>query len=402
MAKGLGVHGNARGKVGNLVGSVLNGQQVWRSYQPQVRNPKTLGQVAQRIKLQAASTFYSMFDGLLDHSWQGVPYGNRSRLEFMRRALSADAGYPYIVKGDKSYYPGMYPMSSGSLSTVVVDSNQTFDSCTCFGTSLRVENYSGVGTTFRQFVESLIAGTPGLVDGDQLTICEVYDRPIDGVSVYVPVYRRIVLALDSPYENVESTDTWFDVQTEVGQPHVLFGVGEGGRVFVGLRDTGTQAVSCAVIVSRRSGSSWLRSNSSMWLLPLVRERLMSGTLYQSAIDSYMDGANSVNSPWYLNRGNAQSFPGKVVALNGIVAGTATTYMAGLDSDNRNVVVFTTNGTATGSLIGIDGNPMGAPAGSLEGGVGATTMWFATFMQQFESSNQGANVPLAPIPVTPAL
>ena len=63
MAKGTGLIGNFKGKVGNTVGYKLaasnNGQtQGIRVYQPIVKNPKSAGQAEQRAKLLAVNTTY--------------------------------------------------------------------------------------------------------------------------------------------------------------------------------------------------------------------------------------------------------------------------------------------------------------------------------------------------------
>lgn len=49
MATGVGIHGNASGKIGNVVGRDLAGTQVWAAYQPKVHNPRTPLQVANRL-----------------------------------------------------------------------------------------------------------------------------------------------------------------------------------------------------------------------------------------------------------------------------------------------------------------------------------------------------------------
>lgn len=55
MAKVTSLQGKANGKVGSIVYSVAAGQQIAREYQPNVANPNTAGQVAQRAKLKLAS-----------------------------------------------------------------------------------------------------------------------------------------------------------------------------------------------------------------------------------------------------------------------------------------------------------------------------------------------------------
>lgn len=60
-----GVFGSFRGKVGNVVGRVLQGQQVYAIYQPSVANPQTPAQIAQRAKFKKASEFFSSINSAL-------------------------------------------------------------------------------------------------------------------------------------------------------------------------------------------------------------------------------------------------------------------------------------------------------------------------------------------------
>lgn len=53
--KSTGLFGKNRGRVGGVVYSNYRGQQIVRSYQPQVKNPNTVAQVGQRAKFKLAS-----------------------------------------------------------------------------------------------------------------------------------------------------------------------------------------------------------------------------------------------------------------------------------------------------------------------------------------------------------
>ncbi|MFC2107286.1 DUF6266 family protein [Bacteroidota bacterium] len=55
-----GILGGFIGKVGNVVGSRIFGIDVMRSYQPNVRNPKTEGQLTQRGKFRLIVSFISL------------------------------------------------------------------------------------------------------------------------------------------------------------------------------------------------------------------------------------------------------------------------------------------------------------------------------------------------------
>lgn len=87
MAKGNLIMGTARGKLGEVVFSRQNGQQVSRQYIRNPKNPKTQGQQIQRAIMATVSKMYGMGKEIFDHSFQGkgVPAGS------MRRFLKVNA-----------------------------------------------------------------------------------------------------------------------------------------------------------------------------------------------------------------------------------------------------------------------------------------------------------------------
>lgn len=56
-----GILGGFRGRVGTVVGSKIFGIDVMRSYQPNVRNPRTIGQVSQRSRFSFVVLFLRAF-----------------------------------------------------------------------------------------------------------------------------------------------------------------------------------------------------------------------------------------------------------------------------------------------------------------------------------------------------
>lgn len=87
MARGNLVMGTARGKLGEVVFSRQNGQQVSRQYIRNPKNPKTQGQQIQRAIMATCAKMYGMGKEIFDHSFQGkgVPAGS------MRRFLKVNA-----------------------------------------------------------------------------------------------------------------------------------------------------------------------------------------------------------------------------------------------------------------------------------------------------------------------
>lgn len=83
MAKGNMLLGYSRGKVGDLVFKRVNGKQVTVPRVRVISNPKTDAQVINRIAFSTASKTAQQLRGIVDHSFQGIPYGAASVNHFV-------------------------------------------------------------------------------------------------------------------------------------------------------------------------------------------------------------------------------------------------------------------------------------------------------------------------------
>lgn len=168
MAKGLGIIGNFKGKVGNIVGYNLkdsNNKQTQglRAYQPVVRNPKTSRQAEQRAKMAPINATYRALKGIIDRGQEGVAYGNKSRLRFLSEAMKQFDG-PWFEKGDAITLPIKTNITRGSLPTIRI-STTTEEDCTVDISVGAVEQIATVGA----LSTALLANNSFLKEGDQLT-----------------------------------------------------------------------------------------------------------------------------------------------------------------------------------------------------------------------------------------
>ena len=169
MAKGIGLIGNFKGKVGNTVGYKLtasnNGQtQGIRVYQPIVKNPKSAGQAEQRAKLLAVNATYRALKMVIDRGNEGLPYGNKSRIAWLKTALKAE-GMPWIEKGKIVTAPVLTTLTKGTLPSIGYTPNEDFLNIACAG----AKSETTVGTVGA--ISTLLkAAYSWLQDGDQITI----------------------------------------------------------------------------------------------------------------------------------------------------------------------------------------------------------------------------------------
>lgn len=291
MAKGAILVGTFSGKLGNIVGYSLKNSsnkvtQATRAYVADVSNPQTELQAIQRLKMSPAVNFYRQLGRILNNAWQGTKYGTRSRQMFMKLALTQSTGIPFLVKNDKKFYPGEYPVSIGSIPSQRID---TF-SGSKISSFINLNGALDESSTWGEFSQMIINNNYGLKNGDKLTWIFVY-QTADGD--YVPVFTYVILDTTSTEitDNVlnASNFDYDDLMIEV----LVLGV-------QGFRDL--SCVAGAIIVSRLDeNGKWLRSSSTMQCATTYLANQMGSAAYAAALASYMS-SSEISSDWYLNFG----------------------------------------------------------------------------------------------------
>ena len=272
MAKGTGLIGNFKGKVGNAVGYKLsasnNGQtQGIRVYQPIVKNPKTAAQAEQRAKLSPINATYRALKMVIDRGNEGLPYGNKSRLAWLKGAFKAEV-MPWFEKGAAVTAPVCCPLTKGSLSFAyrITEANDDVRI---------VVDYlaSATDNTIGKVSEKILAVYPELKEGDQLTFVSVMD---DNSFLYSQVSSFVI--------NTTSTDA---VPSE-------FSVEDGALVQAMYSGV---AVAGAIILSREGANGeHLRSTTSLALMEDYPTAVLADAAKTAAIASYQASAAS-NSDW---------------------------------------------------------------------------------------------------------
>ena len=169
MAKGIGLIGNFQGKVGNMVGYKLSdsntgNSQGIRVYQPIVRNPKTSAQAEQRAKLAPINATYRALKMIIDRGNEGLPYGNKSRLAWLKTAFKAEH-MPWYVKGAQVKCVVPTQLTKGSLPSLNYDNTTGI-------LNIDVEGVSGEASaaTIGGVSAILLSKYSTLKAGDQVTI----------------------------------------------------------------------------------------------------------------------------------------------------------------------------------------------------------------------------------------
>lgn len=340
-----GAFGFLRKSIGSIVYSTstasLSGEkkQVARSKPTSVRNPRTLSQIVQRMKVGPAQLFYAAFEKAagsvennpLSHSWQGVPYGPKSRTKFLQLAMTGDPK-AYVPKGINFPVPGVYQVSQGSLPSLLnVESNGVADTLFVVGSALS----AGSVATLNDM---------GIQVGDQITILGLVDN-YNGE--YEATFGRVIVGAGNEWELTDANGgTLEDIEWRRDGPTLM----------------DTKVACIAGIVSRGTSSSTAKRSTAFMRLNPDYASLMSPEAYDAAVDSYIEGVayNSLNSDWYLNQGTTQAFNGQVYSQQltlaqgeGVDEFTGT-FLLGrqIEGSNMRNVIFTSDGTANGTAYAL--------------------------------------------------
>lgn len=302
MSKGNMLLGHARGKVGDLVFSRSNGQQVVRARASVVRNPKTESQIIQRIILNTISQAYSMMRPIVDHSIEGATPGQETMSKFMsdnlkwlRANVANIANYANIRAfspiGTSDFALNAYQVAKGSLPSVNISSlSIEGDTDNTFLMALTDNTYGGVIARY------------GLQRGDQLTFIFIH-KDDDGNARFS--YNRVILDPRDANGNELPLSTAFVTGSAITSPSaknegsfsiLRFVNGSGVQFAEGESST---MVAAAVIVSRKgSDGNWLRSSAN--LVIKVADAAKRGVTLQEAITLAENTAIDTTSPLYLN------------------------------------------------------------------------------------------------------
>lgn len=271
MGKGIGLIGNFRGKVGNMVGYNLkdsNNKQTQgvRVYQPVVKNPKSYGQAEQRAKLMPINATYRLIKPIIDRGQETKAYGNKSRLAWLKSALKNYDGM-WSNKGEMSQFIPLLPVTQGSLNNPITLEGGAGEMHFA-AQGLEVAEHPVLGTV----ATAVLATYPTLKAGDQITI--IAFSAFDGTPIVK--YDSFVLDTES---TAAMNSNWQTLANKVA--------------FV--TDTFDAYAYCVIISREGSAGQHLRSTSSIVATPEYATSSEIRDSKEPAIRSYMAGG--VNSDW---------------------------------------------------------------------------------------------------------
>lgn len=302
-----------KGKLGNIVGyKGRDGKRLARIRQTEVKNPKTDGQIIQRMILATGSKAYGLMKSICDHSWQGVAYGGVSQSYFLKKAMErirkfvADsmAVFPSSVTDPQQWVGLARPdrlweagyglqISEGTIPSVtpvyknIGTQEEPEYELSRFGSEITVAQ--GATPTLGDVLESF-----GANRGDQITIVGILRNGQFSHSRYCVA------------SEADDTKAWYpDVQEGIDSD-ILTDESKFGNVMLAFDATekgmkvepafeGQQVEAAAVIISRKVGNVWQRSTE--YLMPV---RMVSSV--DAIIKLWQLGTTEIptENPYYLN------------------------------------------------------------------------------------------------------
>lgn len=316
------------------------------SMKPQsVKNPNTVAQIIQRMKVTPAQLFYSAFeqaassveDNPLSHSFAGYEYGSKNRLRFMQLAMQGEPK-AYVPKGINFVVPGEYQVSEGNLQSLPWRTELNGE----MAENTLLVTFDGTAMTAEGIAR---LSNYGVAVGDQLTALALIEKN----ERYEARFARIIVGVG----NVSSNPGMQIDVTTLGHFNNGYVDGEEGQFAV---------AGLAIVVSRGVTNSAQRSREIMRVEDAFRG-LLSVEAFNAAIQSYQQNIiyNSMNSAWYLNQGSSQAFNGTVFtqklilpAASGVDAFTGDFILGrSLEGGNLVVSIFTSDGTNNGTAYVVD-------------------------------------------------
>lgn len=324
MAISKSFFGLRKGSTKDHTFATYRGQQVTKSRVSKVANPQSDQQMMQRLKLVTVANAATKLKGLVNHSFEGVAYGQSSVSKFRAVNLVTDAVTvnSYVPKGYGDCGVADYIVSKGSLPEITVAWHQgqtTSADVSLFRVPAAPENKGVVKAWMKM---------NNLKENDQLTFLAGFRTGSilnsNGLDVYAHSFAiaRLELKFDEEGELILSKDginEGWSFRPRSGEDYTTGSIlqKDGSFFFVMAAASGDLAAKTelffagagfsdkegygldmmAVIQSRLENGVWRRSFSRFGVNVYDRDCWIS---FENAYPSYVKAASSSK---YLNMGN---------------------------------------------------------------------------------------------------
>lgn len=302
MASSKSFFGKRRGSTKNFTFTVFNGKQVTKEKAEQVKNPRTLAQMRNRMVLTTSSAAYAAMKEIVDHSFQGYTYGlqNMSRFQSVNNKLlreniaAVTPQFAYCEYGKAKLLPGAYIISQGSLNpipTTKVKVNGDDDGHAIFGLSITDSDSS---VTSNAVLQAL-----GLAVDELATVCTIVPVSPDGTMFEFAFLRLKVFEASDTAITTSNIAEFISLESD---HEISVSAVASGEISISLSVNGASrvgVVAVGVIHSALVNGSWKRSDAVM-TVNLNSYEL--GPTPAEAIASYPIGGSYILNDGQINGG----------------------------------------------------------------------------------------------------
>lgn len=359
MAKSKSFFGLRRGSTKTLTFQVLNGQQITKDRVSQVRNPKSSGQIMQRMKLSAANVIYRYFKAYIDRGQQGVSYGAASRQAWLKTILLGE--HLYNPKGASVLLPWTFPMTKGSLTPFTYGWDGE--------SNIEIDKQDNVLDTSDDVLLSL---NKQLQEGDQITVICMAQMP--GGQYQIKQASHII------GQNNNITDVMQEAGIDIT---ALTSGNKNYAVFQSL--SGTVAGTC-IILSRLNGSTYERSTQDF----VGSDLMFTDNFRKLAVDSYRDSSQRAVDWPEVVEGGFVPFGKTSVQVNGTVEGQAVAFAAlavyGFSGNEYRLYCVTASGASEETLYNVQGNTTTLTGDDAKVGTGANAVNLGDYIAGYISKS----------------
>ena len=349
MAKSKSFFGLRTGSTKSLTFQVYRGQQITKDRVTRVANPRTVAQMQQRAKVPVVAAARVALAGLVDHSFEGVPYGQASLQKFSSLNLANGAlivaSYP--PNGVSNMGCADFIVSQGSLVNPFVN-----DDPGLFGSGdISLPNLGAAkifpampkgtkGSTVAYYANKALALNPSWKKNSQLTsLCianqfnyVIREQGGDSLNRNVPLFTPFIQRLvfpDSYPTGDQTVDGLKDYHDDNDYWKLSEAVAEGGADEAVLEgpngevlhfefdhdskkcsvtltcgsDGGKKIVASCLIFSQLDGMTWKRSNSRVVIDFKGNMKSITPFTFSHWARAY---SKAIVTTKYLNQGNAST------------------------------------------------------------------------------------------------
>ena len=298
MAKSKSFFGLRSGSTKSLTFQVYRGEQITKDRVYRVSNPRTEAQMTQRALIPIVAAARSALKGLVDHSFEGVAYGEASLKEFSKQNLRAGALTVTSYSPNGVSNPGFADLivSNGSINVqYVIQSDETHnvvlvDPVYPPFTFPAAEKGASTDAIFKYLETYARTNNVAIIaPGTQLTFLTIYQSgtvkvntgygTADAPTSAFAIHRIYIPNGDSDSENAKAiNDQWkVSAAVEEGADEVELENSNGDKLVItskraygfplGIfpKETVTNKNNCglALILSRYENGVWKRSPSRL-------------------------------------------------------------------------------------------------------------------------------------------